>query len=133
MNPSNPKLKAEVTITRSSSDVIRIVIRDETSFTTFVELEMKPEEFAMAVTGLSYRPAEMKVRGLEHVGKTRINEKRQIVCPLKTYDKEILVAWLEDHAQEDGWILNTYLGSQNSISRNKDGETVLNYSVTKYV
>lgn len=36
------------------------------------------------------------------------------------------------NAREEGWVLSTYLGSQNSVKW-VDGKTILNYSVTKYV
>jgi hypothetical protein len=43
-----------------------------------------------------------------------------------------LEQWLQDNAQEEGWIIDHYLGSQSSIDH-MDGKTFLNYSVHKYV
>ena len=125
-------MKAKVTISRCSDDTIRIRFEDIASSIEFAEVTMTPEAFGSAITGLSSQDAELEVRGLQFVGKQRINELRQIECPLKTYDRKEMENWLRDNAQEDGWMVNTYLGSQSSI-KHKDGKTILNYSVTKYV
>jgi len=89
-------------------------------------------QFALAITGLSHADMTFKTRGLEKVGKKRILEKRSIVCPLKTYDRDDLRSWLEENGKEEGWTVLSYLGSQTSIKRTEEG-TVLNYSVEKYI
>ena len=125
-------MKAKVTISRCSDDTVRIRFRDVASNIEFAEAIMTPEAFGYAITGLSEMEADLRVSGLQNVGKKRIVEQRQIDCPLKTFRKEELRAWLRENAQEEGWILNDYLGSQNSVSY-PDGKTLLRYSVTKYV
>jgi hypothetical protein len=125
-------MKAKVTISRASDDKVRIRIRDEASGIEFAEVSLSIEAYGYVVTGLSEQPADLEVRGLQWVGKKRISEPRRIVCPLDTYNKEALSAWLEENGQEEGWLVSTYLGSQKSVSRTPEG-TVLNYSVTKYV
>lgn len=119
-------------ISRRSSDKIVISITDEASRSEFVEVELSPHDFAMAVTGLSFVKATGSVRGLENVGKKKVIEKRSVVCPLNSYDRKNLSAWLEQNCSEQGWLLDTYLGSQGSIE-NVDGGRKLNYSVYKYV
>lgn len=126
------KLPAKVTITRDSNNMIRIRIRDDASRVDFATAEMTVEAFGFAVTGLSGLPAEVTVAGLEFIGKTKVAEQRIAGCPLNTYDKTELQAWLVANAQEAGWQLDTYLGSQNSVSR-REGVTLLRYSVYKYV
>ena len=61
-----------------------------------------------------------------------MSESRRTLCPLKSYDKDELVAWLKENAQEEGWTLDYYLGSQSSIMRTDNG-TYLNYHVYKVV
>jgi hypothetical protein len=123
-----------VSIHRRSDDTVCVEIRDELSRTKFVEATMTMEAFAYAVTGLAERPAELEVRGLENVGKRKIGEKRQIACPLRSWSTRLkLEQWLAKHAQEDGWILNTSLGSQDSVQDSMGDGCVLNYSVYKYV
>lgn len=111
---------------------ISIRIRDELSRIEFIDMEIDLEHFAEALTGLSSRPAEAVIRGVEYLGMTRVTEKRQIVCPLTSLRREKYVEWLEANAQEDGWLLNSSLGSQSSV-KSMGSETLLNYSVTKYV
>lgn len=125
-------MRAEVTISRASDDRVRIRITDEASRIEFAVLSMTVEQYGYAITGLSGQMAELEVRGLEHVGKKRITQPRRATCPLETYDKDALSKWLLDNCQEEGWIISTYLGAQNSIDR-RGGITVLNYTVTKYV
>ena len=125
-------MKAKVTISRGSDDRVRIRFRDVSSGVDFVTVSLSAEAFGFAVTGLSEQEGEMEVRGIQWVGKRCITERRSIECPLDTYNKEQLSEWLRCNAQEDGWLLSSYLGSQSSITR-AGGKTILNYSVTKYV
>ena len=122
-----------VSICRVSDGTIRIAIKDGLSRATFVEAIMTPEAFGNAVTGLAEQDAELEVRGLQYVGKRKITEKRQINCPLSAWSERTkLSLWLFNHAQEDGWILNTSLGAQDSVRRTAH-DCVLHYSVYKYV
>lgn len=125
-------MKAKVTISRGSDGKVRISFEDTVSHIEFATVALSVEAFGHAVTGLSMQEGELEVHGLEFVGKRRVTEQRQIVCPLKTYNTSELQAWLTDNAQEEGWLLSTYLGSQSSMS-SVDGGTLLRYSVTKYI
>lgn len=114
-------------------DCISIRVHDQASGIEFVDAVISHEEFARALGSLQYRPfIECEVLGLEYVGKKRVTEQRSIVCPLNSYKREELSAWLAENADEDGWLVSTYLGSKGSVSRD-NGITTLNYSVTKYV
>lgn len=125
-------MKATVSISRDSRDNVRIRIKDSASRIEFADVSMTVEAFGYAITGLSEQEGDLIVRMLEHVGKTKVTEHREIECPLRTFDKNLLSDWLVENAQEEGWILNTYLGSQSSVSI--VGEKIrLRYSVTKYV
>lgn len=89
-------------------------------------------DFAQALTGLSELDATATVRRLDVVGMKKVIEPRTIECPLKGYDRKELTSWLEENAKEDGWIIDTYLGSQGSV-RYTDAGCVLNYRVFKYI
>lgn len=128
----NKKIEVAVSIGRNSRDEVHIRIEDRASSVEFVDVSMSYEEFAKALTGLSMVDATAEVRSLEVVGKTRIHETRKTLCPLDTYNKADLVDWLNKNCQEEGWTLQTYLGSQTSVKRTEAG-TELNYSVIKYV
>lgn len=117
---------------REDDKVVRIRVTDDASSVEFAVIEMTVEDFALAVFGLSHVPADFTLRSPELVGKTRIISRRQVVCPLKTYDRAELAKWLAENCQEPGWLLDTYLGAQNSVVT-VDGKTILNYSVRKFI
>lgn len=125
-------ITTKVTIIRNSNDVVRITLTDAASRLRFVEVDMTPHDFAMALTGLSFVDAPARVSNLEHVGHQVVAESRSVLCPLKGAPKDQLKAWLVENFNEPGWILDTYLGSQNSITRVEDG-TILRFPVRKYL
>jgi hypothetical protein len=129
---SSKVIMTELGITRSSDGNYYIRIGCETSRISFCELKLTGEQFAEAVTGLHSCDIPATVKGLNRVGKERVRATRQVMCPLKTYDRDELGKWLDEHCQEEGWLIDTYLGSQNSTKSVDDG-TLLNYSVFKYI
>lgn len=125
-------IKAALTISRLSTDKISICVQDHASHAQFLELEIDPAEFANALTGLSHVECTGEVRGLENVGKQIVSETRKVEYPHGGRPKRHeLEAWLLLNCQEEGWIIDPYLGSQSSIS-NYDGKTFLNYRVKRY-
>lgn len=126
------ELKAKVTISRNSNDEVYIFIKDVASGSVFAEVCMSVENYGYLVTGLAAQEGELRVRDLEFVGKKKIIEQRQKVCPLDTYSRPILEEWLKNNAKEEGWTVNTYLGGQKSICE-YNGSKLLHYSVYKYV
>jgi len=127
------KHACSVTITRNSSDVVRIAIQDEESRVKVAMVEMTPHDFAMALTGLSEVGASVEYGALANVGKRRVVEKRSATCPLKTYDKAELAAWLRENCREEGWAIDPYLGSQGSVVSLPGEGLRLNYRVVKFV
>lgn len=126
------KVALKLSISRASSGEINIGIEDALSSIEFIDAKISCEEFAKAITGLSSRPMEAEIIGFEYVGKLKIREERKIECDLKSYNRNELEVWLKNNAQENGWILDSYLGSQSSISYFGD-KKILNYAVYKYV
>lgn len=125
-------MKAQVTISRRNNNKVYIGIEDSNSHIEFVEVELTLEDYAMIITGLSSVAGEVTYRGLDCVGKTRVTEPRRVKSGVSGCDKEEHKKWLEENCREEGWRLNSYLGSQRSLSY-ENGKTVLNYSVYKYV
>jgi len=101
-------INAKITISRpsygSGKKAISITITDEESRVRFFDGEMSYESFIEALTGMGECPVDATVRGLEFIGKQRINEPRTIECPLNTYKKDELENWLSENAQEEGWL-----------------------------
>lgn len=125
-------IKTEVSISANSAGTINIRIKDAASRQIIVEVFLKPKDFALAITGLYLTDQPAQTGDLSVIGKQRITENRSITCPLTTYDRDKLSQWLLENAQEPGWSVNSYLGSQSSVSR-QNGQTLLNYSVYRYV
>jgi len=115
-----------------SGDDYRLTVTDNSSRTRFLELRMTAKQFAEMLTSLHQSDVTAMVRGLDRVGKRRIREGRSAVCPEKFWSREEQEAWLVENCQEEGWILDSHLGSQSSVVH-KDGQTVLRYSVFKFV
>lgn len=126
--------KGNISITRSSNNMINVRLRDKVSRTEFVDVQMTLEDFALAVTGLAEVDAVGDVRGLDKVGKVRVLESRQTVYPGESYDQRTKQeAYILENCQEEGWEILPALRSQGSIKKGTNGATLLNYSVVKYV
>ena len=124
-------IEARVTISRSSDNMIRIAVECDSSHTRFVEVKMDCEGFAKAITGQGFIHCTAEVRGLDFVGKKRIVERRRVQAPNLGYGRQEYESWLANNYKEEGWIVNSYLGSQGSIS--DDGVMrFLNFSVERY-
>ena len=125
--------KAKITISRNSDDKVRITIYDVTSNIEFAEVELELEDYALAITGLARVEGNLIVRNLNNVGKKKITEKRQISLPDHLYDRSAIKDWMIENCQEEGYKLDTYIGSQQYITYNpQDQKRVLQYSVFKY-
>ena len=124
-----------MTISRRSDDVICVSVSDEGSCAQFLELEFDPADFAMMVTGLgAVRAKKCTTRNLDVVGKRRIVEKRQIEVPehvSKLFDRTAIERWLKEAAQEPGWFVDNYFGSQGSFTY-ANGKRFANYRVYRY-
>lgn len=131
------KIKTSLSITRATSregDKISIELQCESSRTHFFKMDLTPEDFALAITGLYLSGQDATVAGLANVGKERVRETRSIICPLTTYKTNELEDWLRENGKEEGWIVDSYLGSQKSKeSLPGNAGQRLNYAVHKFV
>lgn len=133
-------MKGSLSVTKTQVSLgkrqLSIVLRDEASRVQFVEITVSLEDFMDCLTGHHLDSVDFEVRNLSWVGKKKVMEKRQIVCPLKgfknSYSKTELQEWLLKNAQEEGWIINPFLGSQSSVKWDGD-KAILNYTVYKFV
>jgi hypothetical protein len=127
------KLNFEISCCRDSRDQVTIRIQDVNSHVEFVEVNLSLDQFALMITGLSHIECTGSVRKLEAVGKTKITEKRSVLYTGEGFaSRENMQQWLLDTQQEEGWSIDNYLGSQQSVIY-QDGQHALNYYVYKYV
>lgn len=132
---STKVINCELQIGRDSRNSFNIEVKDEASGNRFLRISMSAEQFAMAITGLYSSGITAEISGLENVGKVRVRERRSVEFTgdrKVAYARDGLENWLEENCQEEGWILDTYLGSQKSRQTVAD-KTFLNYAVYKYV
>lgn len=124
-------MKGKLTISRNNRDEIRISIRDEASRTVFLVIETTPENLGLALTGLSDVEVDFTTRNLANVGKRKVSKRMSHTITGRVYDKERLVEILEMDCQEPGWMIDTYLGSRDSIEHIGD-TTTINYRIYRY-
>jgi hypothetical protein len=132
-------IEVKLTLSRTyggDGSTMRLSVEDPLSSIRFVEATLSMESYADLLTSRANVPATAEVRGLEFVGMRRVIEQREKTLPAdmrREYRKDKLEEWLRENGEEPGWLLSTYLGSQNSVSHDKDGNIVLRYSVHKFV
>lgn len=145
-------LKGHLTISRPQgprsydNPYIRIAVRDASSRTEFLEIEVPLASFTEALTGLSEVECDMRVRDLNRVG--LIKETKSLTFDLsaeylKKYgvsscDKKALGYLLEQDPdnifqQTDDWVLSTYLGSQHSVVHMPGDAIRINTGAHRYV
>lgn len=131
------KITGKITITRPSfcgdKEIINLTLLDSASNEEFVDIEIDLADFSKLLTGQARTPFVGEVSGLDIVGKTFVPEKRRVLCPIKSHNKDILSDWLRNEYKEEGWFVDPYLGSQGSIGTSDKDGTYVNFSVYKYV
>jgi hypothetical protein len=130
-------LKGKITISRPTygggKKAILIEVTDSLSRQRFVSVEMGYSDFAEAITGMGEVPVSFELRNPERVGLKKVSEDREVFAPERHCGRKDYEDWLRDNCQEEGWILNPYLGAQNSIVYRGNGRPMLRYSVYRYV
>lgn len=136
------KNKATITIGRPSNGdgtkFITIAIRDSVSRIIFADIEIDLADFAEALTGLSEVECSIVYRCLENVGKVKETKKVAIKLPNNLTRNEKTEYLLSLPNIGDGWVIDPYIGSQNSITLNngddaKQFPVIANVSYKRYV
>lgn len=130
-------MKGKITITRQSSNkgdgVISISIRDELSHIEFVEAKISFNDFAEAITGLSFVDCDIMVNGLEKVGMQIERKTLEFEMPESSYNDRKDIAYQEAlKLCDDGWIPSSYFSSQGSFFK-KDGKDFARTSASRWV
>ena len=114
--------KGKITIGRpqysSGKECITIHIEDKSSHIAFLDIEMKLDEFARAITGLGYVECEFECRGLKNVGKLYEIKPFTFLMPEHNYSNRKEIAEKEtERVTPYGWETYTYFSSQDSFVR----------------
>ena len=132
--PTKDVKKGSVTVTVSmlsgGTEAVRLTIRDEASRACFLELSLNPTTFTTMLLGRVATDVPATFTNVQSVGRERILEPRTIQIPWRL-SREDAEGWLRDNAQEKGWYVDPYLGSQNSLTTNDD-VMVARYYVYRY-
>lgn len=117
------ELKGNITMSKTYGEGVAMEIRiqDENSRKTFVVAKISMEEFAQLITGLGNRPINMKVGGLNVVGKQK--EQKELIFPVKGYSAHNEAEEKCQSFADEGWTASNYFRSQKSFfSENIDGK-----------
>ncbi len=111
------KIEGNLTIL-VSSERIEISVRDRNAGVKFLSTVINPETFCSMLGRLAEVPVELEVKGLQKVGKTMEIDTLEFCMPSHSYEEQKTVATTEAiKACPDGWIPDTYFGSQDSFFR----------------
>lgn len=130
------RLRAGDVSSTQGDGYVKLEFEDVISGIHFLDIEMSYAEFGKLVKGCTSLKLEGDFRGLEHIGMRYVREPRTRLCNLDPFKvkRAELEQWLQDHAQEEGWSVNSYLGSRDSVVSNREGPgCLLYYGVFKYV
>lgn len=128
------KLKGNITISKVHGPdgyYVELRVRDKLSLNTFIEVKMSLEDYARVITGLAEVPIEMSVKNLDSVGKKKESKPLTFEIPKEySYDSEKYAKANAQKFADDGWIADTYFGSQGSYRYDNSGEEQKKIAVT---
>lgn len=113
-------LQGKITISRvglAENDQIEITIKDKDACVEFVTASLSLEDFAQAITGISFTDCTFEVRGLDIVGK-KMEMKRmefQLDDEIEWKDRKAVAFDTAKAICEEGWTPDSYFGGQDSF------------------
>lgn len=137
VNVSEEKeITAQITITATYDDLIRIDIHDKTSSANFLHLEMTREQFINATMN-RLGNTDIKhatIRDFNIVGKKMEMKTLEFEIPEKSYYKnDRIVSQLAKENCPDGWIPDLYFSSQNSFFQDNEGKWYARTIIRRWV
>lgn len=136
--PGKTTFPASLRISRWDSSrkesTVGIVIRDESSRVIIAEVELTPQQFGLAITGLlvDELTCETYVED-QRLGRKLIVENRQAVVDDLGSDVRLYRQYLESNCSEPNKILVWNANSQSAKRRSTTpGKIILNYSLHSY-
>lgn len=110
------KLKGKLTIL-INSDYTRIEIEDANASTTFLKIDLTPEQLSECLSRTAMVDVELQVQGTERIGKKHEHQSFEFKIPehLVGYGKKDEVIKHAKTLIPKGWQADNYMGSQNSF------------------
>lgn len=112
-----------------------ITIRDEISNETIAHVELSPQDFCLALSRRVYVPCDVKTGYLDRVGKKMIMDELNFVMPPDIPYKDRQKVAITEAAKvcPEGWVPDTYYGSQKSFFRGADGQEYARTIIRRWV
>lgn len=137
------KYKVSVTFSRQNTQkTVFMQVRCAKNFSVIAEIEISAEEFMSGVMGLAERPAEITLKKMERLGKTKHQSTISVTVDSSVYsygeNKEKVIELLQEELErkiaETGkiWEADYYLDSQNSKKWNSDGTVTITVSIVHW-
>jgi len=128
------KIKGKITIstirsTHPRGSWVRVTLEDENSHIHFVEIDIDFEQFGEAITGNGSQPCNMKLRGLEFLGRKYENKTELVMLPRNATEMEKV--GIISKYEVDGW-MGRMLDLENHYNYvgGKSGEGYVCYKVS---
>lgn len=120
---------------------LEMTFRDDSSAITFMTVKFDLKNVHEMLHGISSVECDIELNGIENVGKKLEIDKFSFEIPEELkYDNdrrkklyEMALEKFPDHLKEEGWEIKPYLGSQSSFTRNKEGKSLVNFTIKRYV
>jgi len=87
-------------------NVIKVEVFDELSGVRFMKLEMRPEDFMLALTGMGFMAGKMELRGVHLVGCRRERKTELVPVPKggPWEERDARAAAAVKELEKDGWV-----------------------------
>ena len=117
-----------ISITRYSNNTILLSVDDETSRTQFLRLELTPEAFALALTGLAAQPCTFELHA-DHVGMRReIKEERVFYTARHRHGSE--EERIAKHTALEPFEIYGWHGNLHDLGNHHRGNSIDGYGTT---
>lgn len=128
-------MKGRLTISRPSygdgRKKISIQVKDENAGIRFLEMEVDLDKFTNALTGLCEQECDVKVTGLQNIGKKIERSKIEFEMTEDRFNKEVAKRVCES-LLTDGWQLRDSFSSQGSFFK-ENGKNMARANIVRWV
>lgn len=123
------KIQGDLTMSIGKEST-HIEVRDRNANTTFLRIEIDPNQLSALLSKQGNVKCELDIRGLDSIGKNHEHETFEFILPKwfeRTYDYDLvdeqdkLLMEYANRLLTDGWEADSYFGSRDSFFK-KDGE-----------